>query len=107
MDVKITARHCTVSDSVRQRASERLRRLHRYEQRITSAELIFQEEGVVKRAEARLDRAAGPRVIATGSGAAFGPALEQAMDRLARRLRRQREQQRAVRSSKEPDLAAR
>jgi ribosomal subunit interface protein len=90
MDISINARHERVSDSLRAQAEYRLQRLQRLEQRITSATITFESEHATKSAEARLSVAGGPPIIAHGSGSMMRNALDEAMDRIERQLKRRR-----------------
>jgi putative sigma-54 modulation protein len=107
MDVSITARGGALPDIVRQRTTERLERLARYNHRVGSATVNFDREGGVKRVEAVI-RVGGRAVVAHGDGQSYRAALDQAADRLARQLKRQRDRQRTRRGQQatpEPPVA--
>lgn len=106
MDISITARHCTVPESVRSRAQERMRRLTRYDPRIASASVSFATDHGRMRAEARLAAAGGHVMVAGGDGDTFRMALDRAADRLARQLRRARKRDRDHRAAKLSELPA-
>lgn len=91
MDVTITARHCTIAGSVRERAEARVARLSRYEPRMSAGHVIFEEEGSERRAEIRVAVDGAPMQVAKGDGDSFRAALDRALDRITRRLKRERE----------------
>jgi ribosomal subunit interface protein len=94
MDVTINARHLKVGDSLRAQADYRLERLQRLEPRITSATITLEAVGTDRQAEARLGVAGGPPIIGHGSGATLRNALDGAMDRIERQLKRRRQRMR-------------
>lgn len=98
MEIQINARNVKASDSLRAQAAFRMERLQRLEQRITSATITFEVDGTTKRAEARLNAAGGPPVIAEGNGATLRNALDAAMDRIERQLKRRRQRRRDSRT---------
>jgi putative sigma-54 modulation protein len=98
MDISINARHQRVGDSLRAQAEFRLSRLQRLEERITSADIVFEVENTTRNAEARLRIAGGPPIIGHGEGATLRNALDAAMDRLERQLKRRRQRRRDSRT---------
>ena len=54
MRVQITARHCDLSDTVRERAGELAEKLARFDPRVSGAELVFEEERLLGGVEGRL-----------------------------------------------------
>lgn len=94
MNITVTARHCEIPDSLRRRARERAERLRRFEGRIGSIELIFDQDGGERRVEARAHVHGSEPILAQGSGQEFRQSLDQAIDRLGRQLKRRRERRR-------------
>ncbi|MEJ2203811.1 MAG: ribosome-associated translation inhibitor RaiA [Gemmatimonadota bacterium] len=92
MRVQVAARHCQIPDSTRTRAEYLVGRLTKYEPGIASADVVFEEEKLQKRVEAILSIARSEPVIATGEGQDFRTALDKAVDRLIRILKRRRSQ---------------
>ncbi len=90
MHVTISARQCVVPGPVRRHTEERLRRLTRFEPRLHGAEVNFEVEGGVHRAEARVIVPGAPLMVARGQGATFRVAVDRATDRLRRRLKNKR-----------------
>jgi len=91
MRIQVTQRHCEVPDRVVSRAEQRLKRLERFEPRLSSADLIFTEERTARFAEAVLSIDGEDRVFAKGEGPEFRAAVDVLLDRLSRILRKQRE----------------
>lgn len=94
MRIQIAARHCEVPEALRQRAETQLRKMLRYEPRLSGAELVFETEAHVKKVDAVLSVDGTDPVVARGEGLEFRDALDRLADRLRRRLRRRREQRR-------------
>lgn len=102
MRVQIAARHCDVPDSVRQRTEEQVAKLAKYDPRVGAAEVIFEEEKRIKKVEVVLSVDRADPVVAHGEGEEFRTALDKAVDRLTRRLKRLRAQ---VNSHQAPKLS--
>jgi ribosomal subunit interface protein len=94
MRIQIVARHCHVPDSIRLRAEEQVRKLTRYDGKLSSAEVIFEEERHRKKVEGILLLDGEEPAVAHAKGDDFGGSLEQAMHRLQRILRRRKDQRR-------------
>lgn len=92
MRVQITARHCEIPETVRDRAETLARKLTRYHSRVSAAELVFEEERHTRKVEGILSVDRDDPVVAHGDGEDFQSALDQMMDRLAKILRRRRAQ---------------
>lgn len=93
MRVQIAARHCDIPDSVRQRTEEQISRLTRYDPGLLSAEVVYEEEKHTRKVEVILSVKRGEPVVAQGAGEEFRTALDKAVDRLGRMLRRRRSRQ--------------
>jgi len=91
MRVQIAARRCDVPETVQDRALARIPELTRFDPRISSAEVVFQEERHEKQVEAVLSVDRADPVVAQGEGADFREALDRMLDRLGRKLRRRRD----------------
>ena len=92
MRVQIAARHCDVPDSVRQRTEEQITRLAKYDPRVGSAEVVYEEVKRIKKVEVVLSVDRSEPVVAHGEGEEFRTALDKAVDRLTRKLKRLRAQ---------------
>ncbi len=97
MDITVAARHTTVPDSLHEHAHRLARRLDRYEPRAASLAVMFEYVNGIRSAEARLSVAARPPMIAHGTGPTWRNALNQAVDRIERQLRRSRQKRRQAR----------
>jgi len=95
MHVTITTRNEAVSNNVRRHMEERLARVQRFEQRPTTATVCFGSARGQKNVEIKLNVAGGPSpLLANGGGASFRSALDAAVDKLLRQLKRERERHR-------------
>ena len=90
MKVKISARHCEVPDIVRTRTEEHVGKLRKFEPRLSGAEVTFEVEKHMKRADAILSVDRGEPVIAGAEGQEFREAVDLMVDRLAKILKRRR-----------------
>ncbi len=91
MRVQVTARHCQVPDFIRRRTDELVGKLTKYEPGISSAEVIFEEEKRESTVEIIVSIARAEPLVATGDGVDFRSALDKAVDRMSRMLRRRRD----------------
>ena len=92
MRIQIATRNGDVPETVRDRARTQVERLTRYEPRLSSAEIVFDEERHIRKVEGILSVDGSAPVVASGEGDDFRPALDQMLDRVSRMLRRQRDQ---------------
>jgi ribosomal subunit interface protein len=92
MEVRITSRRVSISESLRARTKELLSKLDKYDGRVSVVEVIFDEEKNSKKIEGILHIDRGAPIVATGEGAEFSEALSQVNDRLARQLRKLNDQ---------------
>ena len=92
MEVRITSRHTTLSESLRARTEELLSKLKKYDARVSVVEVIFNEEKNSKKIEGILHIDRSDTIVATGEDVEFSEALSQVNDRLARQLRKLHEQ---------------
>ena len=88
MDVRITSRHTTLPQSLRDRAEELLSKLDKFDSRVSAIEVIFDEENNSKKIEGILHIDRSEPIVATGEDGDFNEALSQVNDRLARQLRK-------------------
>ena len=91
MRVQITARHCELPQDVRERTEELMSSLSKYSPRASAADVVYLEEKLVKVAEVIVHIDGGEPVVARGQGDDFRSALDEMVDHVSRRLRRQRE----------------
>lgn len=90
MDVRITTRRATIGDSFLRQAEERVRKLDRYEPRLQAVAIVVDEDRGRVSVEVRAEVPGVPPVVAGAQGATSRSALDAALQKLRRRLRRER-----------------
>ena len=88
METIITARHCEISDALRERAGTVAERVASVASRPTQTTVLFDMEGVESVAELRLHLAHGEVLVARGTGEDHRTALDRAEERLKRQASR-------------------
>ena len=83
MLIMFHAHHAEVSDHMRRRAEQALRKVARRARRPVDAAIRFQQDGSVRRVELTLHTAGGRRYVARSEDRFFGSALADAARRLA------------------------
>ena len=91
MEITINARHCKVPESLRNQAEQRFLRMERIDRRITAATVVFDGTTAARHVEARLAIAKGPPLVGHGDGPTLRTAMDGAISRLERQLKRHRE----------------
>lgn len=91
MNVTISARHCEIPSSLRDRTERRIARLGRYNPKLADAAVTYDVERVSHEVEIRLQVKGEPPVVVRGSGDDFREAFDRTLDRASRQLRRVRE----------------
>lgn len=94
MRIQITTRSGHVPRDVMERTESLVGGLTKFDPRVSAAEVIFNEEKLVRKVEVILHVDGGPPVVAHGDEPEFRAALDKTIDKLARMLRRQRERDR-------------
>jgi ribosomal subunit interface protein len=89
--VQITERHCEIPSETRQRAEAQIASLAKYSPRASAADVVFVGEKLDRVVEIIVHIDGGDPIVARASDADFRSALDKAVDRLGRRLRKQRE----------------
>lgn len=89
MDVRITTRHVDLKEGFLSLAEERARKLRKYEPKLIAVDLVFEDDHGFT-AEARADVPGRPSMIAKASAANRRAALDRALNKLGRQLRRER-----------------
>lgn len=92
MRVQLTARHCEVPETIRDRANELMAKVARFDPRVSAIELIFEEEKRTVTVEAIASRDRVDPVVAKASATEWPAALDALFDRLSRQVRRGRAQ---------------
>ena len=88
MQTTITARHCEVSEALRERALTVVERLGAIASRPIEATVVFDAEGMQQTAELRLHVARGEVLVAKGEADDHRTALDRAEDKLRRQVER-------------------
>jgi ribosomal subunit interface protein len=103
MQTTITARHCEISDGLRERTQAIVDRLGSIAPRAMESTVVFDSEGTQQTVELRLHVAGGEILVARGEGTDHRTALDRAEERLRRQLERASTRPRRSRPS-EPNL---
>jgi len=86
MQTTITARHCEISDAIRERALAVVERLSNIATRPMEASVVFDTDGQQQTAELRLHLATGDLLVAGGEAADHRTALDRAEEKLRKQL---------------------
>ena len=86
MQTTITARHCEISDALRERALAVVERLGNVATRPMEASVVFDTDGLQQTAELRLHLATGDLLVAGGEAADHRTALDRAEEKLRKQL---------------------
>ena len=86
MQTTITARHCEISDALRERALTVVERLGTIATRPMEASVVFDTDGQQQTAELRLHLATGDLLVAGGEAADHRTALDRAEEKLRKQL---------------------
>jgi ribosomal subunit interface protein len=95
----ITARHCEISDALRERAVSVLERLGALASRPMDSTVVFDTAGIELTAEIRLHLARGEILVARGEAADHRTALDRAEEKLRRQIERSSDRPRRTRSA--------
>lgn len=90
MEISINTRHCTIPDSLRTQAGRRFERIERLDARVIAGTLVFDGAPSGRRVEARLAVAGGPPLVSHGDAPTWRAAMDTALDRLERQVKRRR-----------------
>jgi ribosomal subunit interface protein len=99
MQTTITARHCEISDGLRERTQAIVERLGGMAPRAMESTVVFDSEGTQQTVELRLHLAGGEILVARGEGTDHRTALDRAEERLRRQLERASTRPRRARPS--------
>jgi ribosomal subunit interface protein len=95
----ITARHCEISDALRERAVTVVQRLGNLASRSMESTVVFDTDATQQIAEIRLHVPRGEVLVARGEAADHRTALDRAEERLKRQLERVADRPRRARST--------
>lgn len=110
MDVRVTGRHCQVSDEFRDHVMEKITKVERLRDRVISVDVQVSAYGNKRNPDegARVEitlRSKGPVVRAEATADEKIPAFEQALDRLRKQLRRAADRRKIHKGHKNTSLA--
>jgi putative sigma-54 modulation protein len=94
LKVQITARHCDISDDLREATQAQIDKLSRYDPRGGSADVTYTEEKHTRKVDVVVHIDGAEAVVAQAEDREFRTALDKAIDRLVRMLKRERQQHR-------------
>lgn len=94
MEVTVSALHGTIPQSLNEHAARHGKRLDRYPLKAASLAVAFEKQNGQRAAEARLTMAGGPPLIGRGTGATYRNALNDAISKVERQLKRARSRRR-------------
>ncbi len=89
MNLSITARHCEISEELRERTRQVLERLGSLVRRPVEAAVVFDVGPQVATAEIRLKSGRSDVLVATGQDRDHRSALDRAVDKMRRQLERE------------------
>ncbi|HYF39456.1 MAG TPA: HPF/RaiA family ribosome-associated protein [Gemmatimonadales bacterium] len=95
----ITARHCEISDALRERAVSVVERLGSLATRPMESTVVFDTDGIALTVEIRLHLARGETLVARGEAPDHRTALDRAEDKLRRQVERASNRPRRTRSA--------
>lgn len=98
MEIRINARHGKLPESLRNQAEQRFMRLARLGRGITAGSLVIDGTARQHRAEARVMTAGGPPLIGHAEEPTLRAAIDGALHRLERQLKRRVERRIAART---------
>jgi len=87
MNVRIVSRHSDLPKKVVERAEQLVRKLPKYDPRLTDAEIVFDEQKRTKTVEAILHLDRVDNVVAKAEDEDYFPAIDLLVARLQRQLR--------------------
>jgi putative sigma-54 modulation protein len=90
MDIQVTKRHVEVAADLQETVTDKLQRLQRFYEKITSCHVIFGAEHNDKSTEI-VATIMGTTLTARGKADNFGAATESALDKLERQLKKSNE----------------
>ena len=86
MEIVLSARHTTISDRLRDRATRAVQKAAERLGRAVDARIIFEQDGPTRRVEIVMHAPRQRRLVAEGRAKFFGPALAGAIARLQAQL---------------------
>lgn len=94
MEVMVSAIHGSIPESLHEHALRLGRRFERFQLRAATLAVSFETVNGIRTSEARLTAAGAPPMIARGAGPTYRNALNEAVDRIERQVKRARDRRR-------------
>jgi len=94
MEVTVSTIHGTIPESLNEHAVRLSRRLDRYSLKAAAMAVSFEKVNGLRTVEVRLTTAGGPPMVGRGDGPTYRNALNQAIDRIERQVKRTRDRKR-------------
>jgi len=104
MQPTITARHCEISEALRERAVTVIQRLGNLVSRSLDSAVVFDTDGSRQTVEIRLHIPRGEVLVARGEGPDHRTALDRAEERLKRQLERASDRPRRARPAQSDNV---
>jgi ribosomal subunit interface protein len=104
MQTTVTARHCDISDALKERGRTVVERLGGIASRPIESALVFDVEGVTQTAELRLHLASGELLVSKGEASDHRTALDRAEEKLRRQLEKRSARPRRTRTPPSPSV---
>lgn len=102
MQTTITARHCEITDALRERAIAVMERLGNIAPRPIETTVVFDTDGIQQTAELRLHVARGEVLVAKGEAEDHRTALDRAEEKLRRQVEKAADRPRRSRPQAKP-----
>jgi ribosome-associated translation inhibitor RaiA len=94
MEVRVTTLHGSIPESLNDHAARLALRLERLGLRASTMTVNFEQVNGIRTVEARLSTAGAPPMVGKGTGPTYRNALNEAVDRIERQIKRTRERRR-------------
>ncbi len=88
MEITVTCRHSGITPSMKSYAQEKVQKVTRIFDRLTSAQITLDHDGALHRAEVNVHAPSGQTVVAHATSASMFSALDEIESRLENQLRK-------------------
>ncbi|MEO0652045.1 MAG: ribosome-associated translation inhibitor RaiA [Planctomycetota bacterium] len=93
MNIEISIPHGSYPASIRSQIEEKLEGLDRFDERTQNLKVILDKDNVEHRVELIATRAGGPVLVVDSKADSLSKALDEAIDRIGRAMRKRREKE--------------
>ena len=91
LEISITGRHLEITDALRDHVNDKAKRLARHFDRISAGDVTLTRDGSTCEVEVRVPAVRGQRIVALARDEEMYAAIDKAMDKADRQLRRLKE----------------